>query len=247
MKLPGKKTLIVVGGVVLLQAAGFFVAMKLFSSGPTPTYGAEGAGDGHGAPADAHGAKADAHGAKHDAHGAKSDGHGAKPDTHAAKHDAHGAKSDAHGAKSDAHGAKSDGHGAKPDAHGAPTTGGGHGGHYAAGGDPKDSAATAEVMLLQKFRVPNNRTGRAILYDFDIAVVVRADRKAEMEALVKERAGEISDQVAQIVRGAEARVLQEFDFRTLRNQIQHALAGIVRDDKLVLRVLIPRCVPLPTG
>ncbi len=238
MKLPGKKALIVVGGVVLLQAAGFFVAMKMFSSGPTPTYGAEGAG--HAPAGDAHGAPADAHGAKPDAHGAKPDAHGAKPD-------AHGAKPDAHGAKPDAHGAKPDGHGAKPDAHGAAPPSGGHGGHYAAGGDPKDSAATAEVMLLQKFRVPNNRTGRAILYDFDIAVIVRADRKAEMEALVKERAGEISDQVAQIVRGAEARVLQEFDFRTLRTQIQHALAGIVRDDKLVLRVLIPRCVPLPTG
>jgi hypothetical protein len=144
--------------------------------------------------------------------------------------------------------------------YGAQTAGGAHGGdahgaeghadggpHYAAGPDAKAEGATVEVPLVVKFRVPNNRSGRTILSDFDISVVVRADRKAEMESLAKDRAGEISDQVAQLVRGADVRVLQEFDFRTLRLQLQHALNGIVRDEKLVLRVLIPRCVPMPTG
>jgi hypothetical protein len=187
MKLPGKKALLVVGVVAALQAGGFFLAMKLFSGGPTPTYGAESGG--HAAPADAHGGEAHA-------------------------------PAGAHGDESP---------------------------HYAAGGDPRVETATVEVPLLQKFRVPNNRSGRSVLYDFDIAVVVKAERKAEMEALAKDRAGEISDQVAQLVRAADTRMLQEFDFRTLRLQIQHALNEIVRDDKLIQRVLIPRCVPLQTG
>ena len=95
--------------------------------------------------------------------------------------------------------------------------------------------------------MPNNRSGRTILYDFDILLVVRADRKAEMEGIAKDRSGEISDQVSQLIRGADARIMQEFDFRTLRLQILHALNGIVRDEKLIQKVLIPRCVPLPTG
>lgn len=175
MKLPGKKTLLVVGVVAALQAGGFFLAMKLFSAGPTPTYGSEGAG-GHAGAGHADGAA-----------------------------------------------------------------------HYAAGPDPKVEAATVEVPLLTKFRVPNNRSGRTILYDFDMVVVVRADRKADVETLVKDRAGEISDQIAQLVRGADSRVMQEFDFRTLRMQILHTLSTIARDDKLIQKVLIPRCVPAVTG
>lgn len=115
--------------------------------------------------------------------------------------------------------------------------------HYTQGGDPTRSMETVEVDLLKKFRVPNTKSGRTWVYDFDIKIVVPADRKAAVESLVTERAGEISDRVAQIVRAADSRTLQEDDFRTLRMQIEQALATIFRDEKLVQRVLIPRCVP----
>ncbi len=127
---------------------------------------------------------------------------------------------------------------------------GGHGGKSAAsegegkkGGEGAEASAT-EVPLLQKFRVPNNQSGKTYIYDFDLTVVVAAGRKEAAEKLVAGHAGEIADRIAQIVRGAEQKALDEYDFKTVRQQIQRALGEIMGDEKLVERVLIPRCVPI---
>lgn len=122
---------------------------------------------------------------------------------------------------------------------------GGEHGHYA---EPpaaeSQPTARVEVALLEKFRVPNNKTGRTYLYDFDVVVSVDAAHKERVEKLKTERAGEISDRVAQIVRGADSQVLNEVDFKTLRMQIENAFGAIAGDKELIHQVLIPRCVPI---
>lgn len=110
--------------------------------------------------------------------------------------------------------------------------------------------STAEVMLLEGFRVPNNKDGRMTIYDFDITVVVPNDdeaRFAEVQQALGDRINEISDRVAQIIRSASPRSLNEDDFRTLRLQIERAVEEILGDPDAVQRVLIPRCVPLPAA
>ncbi len=102
----------------------------------------------------------------------------------------------------------------------------------------------AEVTVLRSFRVPNDKTGVMYLYDMDVSVVVASSNREKMETLVKERAGEIGDRLARIMRGATERMLREDDLRALRMQVQEALADITACPDLVQRVLIPRFVPI---
>jgi len=119
--------------------------------------------------------------------------------------------------------------------------------HYVQGENPMVPPASAEVILLDKFKAPNTKSGRLYIYDLDIVIKVPAHEKEQIEKLVAERKGEISDIVARIVRSADPRVLAEDELKTLRIQVQHALTPVLEDEDLVERVLIPRCVPILSG
>ncbi len=141
---------------------------------------------------------------------------------------------------------------AKPETPGGEKSG--KGGEKAAEGGAESGPATAvaatgsaEVVLLQRFKVPNSKGGTIILYDFDISVVVPAARKTAAEEVFKSRAAEIADRVAQVIRQAAPRVLSEDDFATLRGLLKQLLSEITGDGQLIQRVLIPRCVPLRAG
>jgi flagellar basal body-associated protein FliL len=126
----------------------------------------------------------------------------------------------------------------------------GQGEHALAEAEQPAEAPTAEVALLKNFRVPNNKSGQTIVYDFDITLVVPAentDRLQQVSDALQSRLGELSDRAAQIVRGASPRILGEDDFHTLRLQLQRAFTEVLRDPDAVQRVLIPRCVPLRAG
>jgi hypothetical protein len=111
---------------------------------------------------------------------------------------------------------------------------------------PKAEAGCTEVELLKRFRVPNTKSGLIVIWDFDISVSVPTARKPQMEEVVKNRAGEISDRLAQIIRQAGPRVLGEDDFATLRVLMKQALDEVVGDSQVIERVLIPRAVPMRT-
>lgn len=128
-----------------------------------------------------------------------------------------------------------------------PTHGAESGEHYVEGeGGHETTQPTqlVEVPLLEKFRVPNKKSGATYMYDFDVFVVVPANHKEKVEQLKGERYGEIADRIAQIVRAADPAILNEDDLQTLRVQIQHVLGSIAEDEHLIQRVLIPRCVPI---
>ncbi|MFH1745725.1 MAG: hypothetical protein ABIG44_01640 [Planctomycetota bacterium] len=111
---------------------------------------------------------------------------------------------------------------------------------------PGEPQEFAEVSLLRKFKVPNNKSGRTVIYDFDISLVVPAGQKEALEELVVARDSAIRDRVAQTIRQASQRVLNEDDFETLRILLKHALGDVLGDEETVARVLIPRCVPIQT-
>jgi flagellar basal body-associated protein FliL len=112
------------------------------------------------------------------------------------------------------------------------------------GAAPPPGKAMAEIPLVRSFKVPNVKSGRTYIYDLDISVLVPAEKKDEGERIAKERAAQIADAIAQVVRGADARMLAEDDFRMLRGQMLQGLAEVVGDEDLFARVLIPRCVPI---
>jgi len=111
-------------------------------------------------------------------------------------------------------------------------------------GDPgEDVTATAEVEVLHGFRSPNNKKGRAYIYELDVIVKVPGHRKEEIEELVAERSGEIEDRISRIVRAADPAILNEPELKTLRMQIRRTVGEIARDQDVILEVLLPRCVP----
>lgn len=149
-----------------------------------------------------------------------------------------------HGKPADA--AKSADHGAaKPEAKAGGEHGGGPG---EAGGDAAAAplGKYAEVDLVKKLKVPNNGRGVAYIYDFDIAMVVLSDLRNHASTLVSQNQAQVQDRIAQIVRAAPSRVLDEPDFRSLRLQIRDAVQEIFDDHELILQILIPRCVPIRT-
>ncbi len=147
----------------------------------------------------------------------------------------HGGEAQAEGGHGEAKPAEAGGeaHGEKEGEHGA-----------------KDAAAKGsvtglgEVLVVKNFRVPNNKSGRLFIYDIDLSIVVAASDKERLEKMVKERNAEIADTIAQIIRRASEKTLTEDDLRALRYQIKEGLLEIIKDEKLVQRVLIPRFVPI---
>lgn len=113
-----------------------------------------------------------------------------------------------------------------------------------AGEEPAADATTVEVSVLSKFKVPNRKSGRLMLFDLDLSVKVPSARAEEMKTLVTERQSEISDRVARIVRNASPEQLLEAELKSIRVQFIHAFGEIARDAELVQEVLIPRCVPI---
>jgi hypothetical protein len=109
---------------------------------------------------------------------------------------------------------------------------------------------TQEIQLLRGFRVPNAKDGQLKVYDLDITVVVPADdpdRLARIKEVLDGRIGELSDRAARVVRGATPRSLNEDDLRTLRLQLKTEITDVVGDPDAIMRVLIPRCVPMYAG
>lgn len=214
------KTAIVIGLVTVCQAAGFFAAMKFFGSTPAPTYGASGGDEAK--EDDSHGA------ASESGHGEPAEGHG-KPAKESSG--GHGEPKKAGGHEA----GKSGGHGE-----------GGHGGknYVDTSAASASEAEFAEVAVLTKFRAPNHKSGRTFVYDFEVRAIVASARKEEMERLVKERAGEIADRVAQTIRAADEKILREDDLQTLRMQLRNVLTQIAGDEKLIRKVLIPKFVPM---
>ena len=130
---------------------------------------------------------------------------------------------------------------------GPSVTYGEEGDHVLEGEDLEVDGGMIEIALLQSFKVPNNKTGHTIVYDFDISVTVPESRKEEMEELAKNRDSEIRDRIAQLIRQARPQVLQEDDFGTLRMLLKRTFSEIIGDEEMIMRVLIPRCMPIPTG
>lgn len=112
--------------------------------------------------------------------------------------------------------------------------------------EAKPAVGFSEVSLLKSFKVPNDKTGRLWIYDIDLSVVVKEDRKGRMLKIAEARAAEIGDRVARIVRAATDQMLREDDLEVLRGQLAEALAEVTEDESLIERVLIPRFVPIPS-
>lgn len=123
-----------------------------------------------------------------------------------------------------------------------------HGGdsHAIEGQADDASAKTAEVSLLKGHKVPNDKSGRTWVYEFDLSILVPVDQKTRLEELAKEHAAQIKDRVSHVIRAATARMLSEDDLRTLRAQLEEGLREVTGEETAIQQILIPHFMPIPS-
>lgn len=118
---------------------------------------------------------------------------------------------------------------------------------YTEGEDPTVKPETTEIVLLDGFRVPNDKRGQAYMYDIQVVLKVRKVDEQLVNDFVESHKGEISDRVARIIRAADPSMLNEPDLKALRLQVSHTLTEMLGQPEAVLEVLIPKCVPMRIG
>lgn len=111
---------------------------------------------------------------------------------------------------------------------------------------PAPEAHLTEVELLKSFRVPNDKTGRMQIFDIDISVVVPEDKHEAFTKLTEQRAAEVADRVSRVLRGATPDMMREDDLQLLREQLKHTLDELTGDPEMIVRILIPHFLPIPT-
>ncbi len=109
----------------------------------------------------------------------------------------------------------------------------------------KPEVGVAEVQLLKSFRVPNDKSGRMVVYDLDVSIVVPADKVEQVKKITTERAGEVADRIARVLRSATDSMLREDNLTILRAQLEAEMKELLGDASLLERVLFPRFVPIP--
>jgi flagellar basal body-associated protein FliL len=123
------------------------------------------------------------------------------------------------------------------DSHGNPKTDG-HGG---AAGDKK----SVEIPVVE-FRAPNKVSGRLLLIDVSIFMVVKADHEAQAKETLKTREALIKDRIRTIIAQSDPEKLggeAEPGLETLRRQVKYQLDEIIGEG-MIEEVLVPRCIPI---
>ena len=106
---------------------------------------------------------------------------------------------------------------------------------------------TAEVQVLD-FKAQNRQTGRMLLYDLSVFVVVKSESETQVKDTIGARKALITDRIRTIIAQNDPEKLgggSEPGLETLRRQVKHQLDEVIGDG-LVEEVLIPRCIPFRT-
>jgi flagellar basal body-associated protein FliL len=139
------------------------------------------------------------------------------------------------------------GGGAKPAAAATESPEGAEGGTKDEHGEnvkPKDKKKTVELQLLE-FRATNKVSGRTLLFDVNIFVVVKGEREESVKQTVTDRKALITDRVRTIIAQSDPEKLGggvEPGLETLRRQVKYQLDEIIGEG-MIEEVLVPRCIP----
>lgn len=118
---------------------------------------------------------------------------------------------------------------------------GGHGGEAAAATETK-----AVEMPVVEFRAPNKVSGRLLLIDVSIFMVVDSSKQAQVQEILKSREALIKDRIRTIIAQSDPEKLggeAEPGLETLRRQVKYQLDEIIGEG-MVQEVLVPRCIPI---
>lgn len=107
--------------------------------------------------------------------------------------------------------------------------------------------AESQEIPVAKVRVLNSSGSRAMLYNVRVVVRVHNENVERVDEFIKGRAGTVEDTIGRVIRSADERHLGEPGLETLKRQVRHELGKLLGDDTLIEQVLIPDCMPMPTG
>ncbi|OWY72448.1 hypothetical protein B7486_05880 [cyanobacterium TDX16] len=107
--------------------------------------------------------------------------------------------------------------------------------------------AESQEIPVAKVRVLNSSGSRAMLYNVRVVVRVHNENVERVDEFIKGRAGTVEDTIGRVIRSADERHLGEPGLETLKRQVRHELGKLLGDDSLIEQVLIPDCMPMPTG
>ena len=105
----------------------------------------------------------------------------------------------------------------------------------------------SQELSVAEVRVPNNNGSRTILYSTKVVIRVHHESRDKMKEFLENRKSTVEDLIGRVIRSADERQLSEPGLETLKRQIRFELSRLIGDDKVIEQVLIPECMPLPTG
>ncbi len=105
----------------------------------------------------------------------------------------------------------------------------------------------SQEISVAKVRVLNSNGPKAMLYNVKVVTRVHHSNQARVQEFIEGRKSTVEDAISRVIRSAEERHLGEPGLETLKRQIRHELGGLLGDDNLIEQVLIPECMPMPTG
>lgn len=105
----------------------------------------------------------------------------------------------------------------------------------------------SQEISVAKVRVPNTSGSRTMLYNVRVAVRVHFNNVERVQKFFERRASTVEDTISRVIRSADERHLNEPGMESLKRQIRYELSSLLGDDTLIEQVLIPACMPMPTG
>ena len=108
-------------------------------------------------------------------------------------------------------------------------------------------ATVSKELEVADIRVPNTNGARTILYNVKVVISVAPDREEEGKSLIEAKQFAVEDALSRIIRSSDPRYLAEPGLETLKRQIRFELNQVFGDDTIIEQVLVPDCIPLPTG
>jgi len=111
-------------------------------------------------------------------------------------------------------------------------------------GKTPEKKKTVEVQVLD-FRAPNKVSGRTLLFDVSIRVIVKGEDEDKVKAKITDSAGLITDRVRTIIGQMDPEKLgggSEPGLETLKRQVKYQLDQIIGDG-MIEEVLVGRCIP----
>jgi flagellar basal body-associated protein FliL len=109
---------------------------------------------------------------------------------------------------------------------------------------PWKESAELEVA---KLRVQNSNGSRTLLCSVTVVVRVHQSDVEKIKEFLENRKNTINDALSRIIRSADEKHLNEPGLETLKRQFRFELSSLINNDTIIEQVLIPECMPLPTG